>query len=155
MSESRTTLYDTDFAAWAYEQAEHLRAKRTTQLDYDHLAEEIEDVGSELEHAVQSHLTNLLMHLLKWQYQPRRRSRSWRVTIRNARIEIRKRTQRSHRLEQFLSECFLEAYADARKLANDETGLPTDTFPVDCKWELLNIRREEWLPPDREEDTQQ
>jgi Domain of unknown function DUF29 len=148
------STYDEDFPAWTQEQAQYLREGKWDRIDVLLLAEEIEAVGDELEHAIPSHLTNLLMHLLKWRYQPTRRSRSWRVTIRNARIEIRKRTRRSRRLERFLSECFGEAYADARKLAKDETGLPMDTFPVDCKWNLDEIRREEWLPPDREEDTQ-
>jgi hypothetical protein len=75
MSESIATLYDTDFDAWAHEQAEHLRKKRITKLDYDHLAEEIESLGKSDWRALESHLKNLILHCLKWTYQPQERAR--------------------------------------------------------------------------------
>lgn len=138
--------YEDDFYGWTQEQAGYIRAGVWSAVDAVHVAEEIEEVGSELEHAVQSHLTNLLMHLLKWRYQPTHRSRSWLVSIRNARIEIRKRVKRSKRLAQVVSACFHEAYADACQLAKDDTSLPLDTFPESCLWSLQDILNEEFLP---------
>jgi len=148
------TKYDDDFYAWTQEQAEYLRAGDWSSVDAVHVAEEIEDVGSEQIHAVQSHLTNLLMHLLKWRYQPERQSHSWLVSIRNARIEIRKRLRRSPRLARELEIILPEAYDDARKLAMDETGLSLNTFPEACEWEINQIRREDFWPSDVSTETQ-
>jgi hypothetical protein len=136
--------YDEDFYAWTQAQAEYLRAGLWSAVDAVHVAEEIEDVGREQRHAVESYLTNLLMHLLKWRYQPGRRSRSWRVSIRNARIEILKRW--SSRIHQELEMRFVDTYANARKLAMDETGLPLDTFPEVCEWRMAQILAEDFLP---------
>jgi Domain of unknown function DUF29 len=136
--------YDEDFYAWTHEQAHLLRAGLWNVVDVEHLAEEIEDVGREQRHAVESHLTNLLMHLLKWRYQPTHRSRSWRVSIRNARIEIRKRWTGSLAAE--VERNFGSIYADARQLAIDETGLPPETFPGGTPWGLRQIFDSEFLP---------
>jgi hypothetical protein len=84
------------------------------------------------------------MHLLKWRYQAGRRSRSWRVSIRNARIEIHKRW--SSQIEQELAIRFIHAYANARKLAMDETGLPLHTLPEACAWRMEQILDEDFLP---------
>jgi hypothetical protein len=136
--------YEDDFYAWTQEQAEYLRAGLWNAVDAIHVAEEIEDVGSEQRHAMESHLTNLLMHLLKWRYQADRRSRSWRVSIRNARIEIAKR--RTARLLHELEMRVSNAYENARKLAMDDTGLPLETFPATCQWRLEEILDEDFLP---------
>jgi Domain of unknown function DUF29 len=103
-------------------------------------------LGGEQAHAVESHLAILLMHLLKWRYQPARRSRSWRLSIRNARIEIRKRLRRSPSLRPELATILLDAYADARKLVMDDTGLPLATFPEACPWTLEQLQDEDFLP---------
>src|SRR5918994_3724205 len=119
--------YEDDFYAWTQEQAEYLRAGLWNAVDAIHVAEEIEDVGREQRHAMESHLTNLPMHLLKWRYQAGRRSRSWRVSIRNARIEIAKR--QTTRLAYEVEMRFGDVYDNARNLAADEMGLPLETFP--------------------------
>jgi hypothetical protein len=139
------TKYEDDFYAWTQEQAKYLRAGLWGTVDAVHVAEEIEDVGREQRHAIESHLTNLLMHLLKWRYQAGRRSRSWRVSIRNARIEIAKR--RTPQLDQELKNRFLRAYANACKLAMDDTGLPLETFPEVCQWSLEEeVLNQDFLP---------
>jgi hypothetical protein len=140
------TSYETDLYAWTQAQAAALRAKAWETLDLANLAEEIESLGNEQTHAVESHLAILLLHLLKWCYQPGRRSRSWRLSIRNARIEIRKRLRRSPTLRADLPTILLDAYADARKLTMDNTGLPLATFPEACPWNLEQLQDEDFLP---------
>jgi hypothetical protein len=140
------TSYETDLYAWTQAQAAALRAKKWEILDLANLAEEIESLGHEQAHAVESHLAILLMHLLKWRYQPTRRSRSRRLSIRNARIEIRKRLQRSPSVRPELPTILLDAYTDARKLAMDDTGLPLATFPETCPWNLEQLQDEDFLP---------
>ena len=80
--------YDTDLYAWTQVQAEGLQAKDWSALDAGNLAEEIESLGSKQAHAVESHMTVVLTHLLKWTYQPAQRSRTWRISMRVARKQI-------------------------------------------------------------------
>src|SRR5262245_7543668 len=75
------TSYDTDFYAWAQTQAAALRAKNWAVLDIEHLAEEVEDLRKTERMAVRSQLRRLTSDLLKWVYQPARRSDSWQTTI--------------------------------------------------------------------------
>jgi Domain of unknown function DUF29 len=116
--------HETDLYAWTQAQSAALRAKEEETLDPANLAEEIESLGNEQAHAVDSHLAILLMHLLKWCYEPARRNRSWRLSIVNACIEIRKRLRRSPSLRPELTTILIDAYVDAHNLAMDDTGLP-------------------------------
>jgi hypothetical protein len=138
--------YDTDFYAWTQAQAAALRAHTWDALDIDHLVEELEDVGNEQRHAIASHTRNLLLHLLKWAYQPARRRRSWRSSIRNARIELDWRLTRNPSLRRDLGDVVAWAYPRARRLAVDETGLPLVTFPETCPWTLAQLLDEDWWP---------
>jgi len=70
-------LYEEDFIAWTALMAERLEKPDPTGLDWDHLAEEIRDLGLNLQRAVRSHLENVQMHLIKWEFQSKLRSRSW------------------------------------------------------------------------------
>ncbi len=93
------TLYDTDFYQWTQQQAALLRQGQLVALDIDHLAEEIEDMGKSNRLALESYLSNVIMHLLKWQYQPERRSTRWKLSIRNGRRQIEKRLKNSPSLK--------------------------------------------------------
>ena len=141
-----SAIYERDLYVWTQDQAQALREKEWAALDVAHLAEEIESLGNEQAHAVESHLANLLLHLLKWHYQPRRRSRSWRTSLHNARVEIRRRLRRSPSLRPELPTLVEIAYADARKLAMHETGLTLATFPERCPWSLDQLQDEDFLP---------
>jgi hypothetical protein len=141
-----TPDYDTDFYAWTQAQVQALQAKDWPALDVDHLVEEIESLGSEQEHAIESHLTNLLLHLLKWRYQPARRGQSWRRSALNVRVAIGKRLRRNPSLRLRLPTYLVEAYADARKLAALDTELPRATFPEACPWPVEQVLEEDFLP---------
>jgi Domain of unknown function DUF29 len=143
------STYEEDFFAWTQEQAQALAYYKTSALDWEHLAEEIADLGSEVRHALESHLRNLLMHLLKWAYQPERQSGSWRSSIRNARIEIDKRLTRNPSLARDLEDMLREEYLHARELASDETDLPLERFPEKCPWPLIEVLRKDFWPPER------
>jgi hypothetical protein len=141
-----TPTYDTDFYTWTRQQAQALRAKDLPTLDLDHLAEEIESLGNEQEHAVESHLVIVLTHLLKWVYQPQRRSRGWRTSVRVGRQQIARRVRRNPGLRPHLPTCLTDAYADARTRAMDDTGLSLATFPEACPWDLASVLDEDWWP---------
>ncbi len=106
-------LYGADLEAWAQQQARALRAMDWAALDVEHLAEKVESLGNEQEHAVTSHLRILLLHLLKWRYQPDKRSESWTSSIGNARDEIEDRLVRNPgicpRLDGFLATVYPRA----------------------------------------------
>lgn len=140
-----TTGYDADFYTWTQAQAEALRARCWGTLDIDHLAEEIEDLGKEQRHAIQSHLRILVLHLLKVVYQRQRRL-SWLRSLRNARVEIEARLTVSPSLRQQLPDMLAWAYTRARKAAAEETRLPLATFPDACPWTLEHVLHEDFLP---------
>ena len=74
---SAADLYEHDFYTWALRQAELVRARRLSELDLENVAEELESLGKEQAHKLESAFRVLLLHLLKWIYQPHRRSRSY------------------------------------------------------------------------------
>jgi hypothetical protein len=135
-----TPDYDTDFYAWTQAQAQALQAKDWPTLDVDHLAEEIADLGSNHRYAIESQLERLLLHLLKWRYDPAREPRRlWRLSIRHARREIAKRLADSPSLRKHPGRYLTTAYRHAREDAADETGLTMATFPEACPWTVAQV----------------
>jgi Domain of unknown function DUF29 len=147
MNESTATLYDTDFAAWAREQAEHLRAKRLTKLDYAHLAEEIEALAKRDWRALESHLKNLMLHGLKWTHQSQeraRRGRGWQTSMDNARDAIDQILRDNHGFHERLDEAMSWAYPRACRSAAKQTGLPIATFLQRCGWTFHQLMDEDY-----------
>lgn len=128
---SKTNLYEQDYVAWADEQALLLEQKRFNELDLVNLVEEVRDLGRRERDAIESQLTRLLMHLLKWQYQPEKRTRSWLLTIKDARRQIAKLRSKYPVLKVHTESVFFECYLEAREVASDETALPLNIFPLD------------------------
>jgi hypothetical protein len=146
MRDSPATLYETDFATWAHDQAEHLRAKRLQQLDYDHLAEEIEGLAARDRRALERHLRNLILHCLKWAYQPQeraRRGRSWQTSMDNARDAIAQLLRDNPSMHGTLDAAMAWAYPRARRTAQKQTGLPLTTFPEQHEWTFEQFMDEE------------
>jgi hypothetical protein len=127
-------LYEQDFFAWSQTTAALIRAGKWDDLDRDALAEEVESLGKRDRRELGSRLQTLVMHLLKWRYQPSERSGSWRGTIRTARREIAAVLADSPSLRRQVPGMLMTGYADARLDASDDTGLPLATFPDTCPW---------------------
>jgi uncharacterized protein DUF29 len=112
-----------------------LRAKNVAALDLEHLAEEIEDLGQSIENVIESHLERLLLHLLKYRYDPAQRPwRGWRLTVRHARRELARLLRQNPGLQYHPARYLAEAYQHARNDAPDATGLALTTFPEACPW---------------------
>lgn len=143
-----TTLYETDFYAWTKRQAELLRAEEFEQIDWDNLIEEIDSLGAEQLHKVESHLIRLLQHLLKWQYQPSKRvtGRSWQLTIVKQRSSLHRVLRKNPTLRARLPDIIADVYPDAVKFAAIETGLDKQIFPVECPWTMGQLLDEEFWP---------
>jgi hypothetical protein len=127
-------LYDRDFYAWANEQAALLRAGALAAADIDHIAEEIETLGRSEKRELVSRLEVLLLHLLKWRFQPERRDKSWEVSILNTRDALVVHMADNPSLKSVLPESVATAYRRARRSASVETGLPDSAFPLECPW---------------------
>lgn len=136
---SALARYDEDFHRWAFEQATLLRAGGSSGLDVENIAEELEDLGSSQYDKLESALTVLLTHVLKWNLQAARRSRSWATTIRTQRRHFEKVLRKNPSLRDRLDEALSEAYQDARLVASGETNLPLRTFPADCPYDWTTI----------------
>ena len=141
-----STLYDTDFYAWANEQAALLRAGQLSAADIENIAEEIESMGKGEQRELESRLAVLLLHLLKWQYQPKRRGRSWRLTIEEQRRKLTRHLRQNPSLRAKLPEVIADAYGDAILEAERETKLPRSTFPVTCPWSFEQMMDDDFWP---------
>ncbi len=139
-------LYDQDFVEWTVRNAELLRAGRLDEIDIEHLAEEIEDMGKSQQRELESRLVVLLAHLLKWRTQPEGRGSSWRSTVNTQRREIRRMLGKMPSLGRHLEQSMPEAYADAVGSAADETSLPKTAFPKSCPFTRDQIMDEEFFP---------
>ena len=138
------TTYDTDFYQWTQQQADLLRQGALSALDRENLAEEIESMGKSGQRAVESYLRNILLHLLKWQYQPERRSNSWRLSIRDGRHQVAKRLRESPSLKPKIADMVTDEYPLVREYAANETGLPLVTFPEQCPLTVEEIAGDYW-----------
>ena len=138
--------YQADFQAWTKEQIRVLRNQEWHKLDLENLIEEIETLGRQQRQELRNRLAILMGHLLKWQYQPEQRSRSWLATIRVQRRDILRLIKENPSLKPYLEEAILEAYDNARDLAMGETDLPEETFPRECQYSLQAILNPDFYP---------
>lgn len=134
-----STSYEADFFAWANEQAALLRAGRLSAADIEHIAEEIEDMGRAEQRELENRLKQLLLHLLKWRFQPERRGSSWQASIRIQRVEITKHIKKNPSLKADIAETMSDAYEIAQIAAAGETGLLETVFPAECPWSYEQI----------------
>src|SRR5271167_4337655 len=129
---TRRNLHDSDFYAWSLEQAALLRAGRVQEADLAAIAEEIESMGKTEKRELVSRLTVLLLHLLKWRFQPKGRGKSWRLSIANARDEIADLVADNPSLRSLLDAVTGQAYRYARRRAAIETNLGEEHFLGQC-----------------------
>jgi hypothetical protein len=137
--EQPQALYDADLLAWSERQAAHLRAGQLDRLDVEHLVEELEAMAGKLRRELKNRLRILLAHLLKWQAQPKRRSRSWAVSIAEQRDQIEALLEENPSLREHLEEIARNAYSRAVRLAALETGLPRHSFPPELPYAAKQI----------------
>ncbi|HBB35204.1 MAG TPA: DUF29 domain-containing protein [Cyanobacteria bacterium UBA8803] len=139
-------LYEQDFCLWLEQTAKLLQSGRFSEVDVANLVDEIKAIGRSERRAVESILEVILMHLLKYRYQPERRSRSWLLTL----FEHRKRMERlfkdSPSLRRYFEEVFGECYQNARQMATIETGLELEVFPVESPFGIEEVLAVDFLP---------
>ena len=138
--------YSTDFDTWTNQTAQLLREGRWAEIDTEHLIEEVEDLGKRDRRAVVSQLIRLLLHLLKWQYQPERRSDSWLDSITDARVQIELAFEDSPSLKNYLAEQVDTCYQRAHRQAMQQTGMATSALLTICPYAFSQCLAEDWLP---------
>jgi hypothetical protein len=128
-------LYDTDFVAWTEAQAEALRCARPAGLDWDHIAEEIEDLGKSDQRACESLLEQIILHLLKIDLGVDPNSeRHWRSEVRAFRRSLARRITPTieRRIRPTLPQVIDQALADLTEDAIVEPGsAPASTYSWD------------------------
>lgn len=138
--------YDKDFYSWTQEQAELLRNGRFSELDIDNLIEEVESMGRSEKRELESRLTILLLHLLKWKYQEVRRGRSWQLSIDEQRIQFEKTLNENPGLKPALDQIIKDAYKLAVIRAARETKISKAVFPERCPWTVAQLIEEGFYP---------
>ncbi|BAS56344.1 DUF29 domain-containing protein [Leptolyngbya boryana CZ1] len=141
-------LYDRDFFQWTQQQADSLKKGRWAELDIENLIEELEALGRSEQRELGSYLQVLILHLLKYQYQPERRTKSWETTIINCRDHIQDCLEDTPSLRRFLEDpSWIEKYyRRGCREAVKETRLPSATFPPECPYSIAEILDPNFLP---------
>lgn len=143
---AKNSLYDTDFYVWTQEQARFLLDRRWQDLDLENLVEEIESVGRSNKREIESRLTVLIAHLLKWKYQPYWRSPGWTGTIVEQRHHLRMIVRDSPSLRGYPAEVFFDQYLGARLRAAKETGIDFTLFPEACPFTVDQALDDDFMP---------
>ena len=141
-------LYELDFFEWTRAQAELLRRGCFESADIPHIAEELADMGERDRREVKSYLTRIIMHLLKWQFQPDRRSGSWATSVDDSRDELGYIFEQSPSLRLFSMHAVTGLYPAARRKASRETGLPQSAFPTECPYSFDQLMDYDFPPSD-------
>lgn len=141
-------LYDRDFFEWTQRNAKLLKQGCFALADIPHIAEELVDMGLSDKREVESFLRHLMVRLLKWHMQPRRRNRSWLGSIADSRAQLKGIFKQSPSLKQHAANAVGQVYPDARHQAALETGLARDSFPSDCPYSFAQLVDADFFPQD-------
>jgi hypothetical protein len=142
----KLTSIDDDFALWAAEQVVLLSAGKFDRVDVENVTGELEYLGNSQRQEIESRMSILLAHLLKWEYQPEGRTNSWRATLLEQRLNIAKVVRRSPSLKNHPKASTREEYEIARLYAAGETGLSESVFPANCPYSIEQILDRTFFP---------
>ncbi|MCR9124400.1 MAG: DUF29 domain-containing protein [Phyllobacteriaceae bacterium] len=143
---AKPRAYDADYYGWSMDQAAAVRAGRFDLLDRENLAEEIESLGKSEKREIESRLVLVLLHLLKWQFQPEKRKGGWEVSIRVQRKDLNKLLGENPSLKRYPVEIQADSYVKAKLDAEKETGIAYEAFPDACPYTIEQVRDETFLP---------
>ena len=139
-----------DFHAWTRQQAQWLREGAIGRLDSHAIAEELIALGAAEYDKLESYLRVILLHMLKWDFQPERRSRGWALSVREHRRRVQRVLKNNPSLAPRVAEALAEAYQDARDEAAMETGHALRRFPETCPYDWQAVTQRDFAidPPD-------
>lgn len=140
------SLYELDFHAWCYNQAALLAKGKFEELDVNHIAEELERMGEKEKRELENRFCQLFLHLLKWKYQPEKRSNSWKNSMNIQRLEIEEQLLDYPSLKSSFHECRKKGYRNGRKEASKETSIDIEKFPEKNPFSYPEFLEKGWLP---------
>jgi len=140
------SLYEADYLSWIEATADALKRRDYGAIDWENIIEEIEDMGRRERQSLKSNLVILLLHLLKWQFQPDKQSNSWKASIVEHRQRLEDSVEASPSLKPYLETLLAQAYSNAVERAAAETGLSEATFPQDCPYTVSQIMAKGFVP---------
>ncbi|WP_017300433.1 DUF29 domain-containing protein [Nodosilinea nodulosa] len=143
---SRASLYEQDYALWLDDTCRRLKAGQLADIDITNLVEELATMGRSEKQALSSNLIVVLMHLLKYAYQPGQRSNNWRFTLKEHRRRLQESLKTSPSLKPYFEQIFTDCYMDARDLVATETGLSLEYLPLESPFSLEQALDREYLP---------
>jgi len=146
ITRQKMTKYMKDFYSWAREQIKLLKKGQFDKLDIPNLIKELKTKGRSEEHELEKRLTLLLVYLLKWEHQPAKRKKSWKLMIQEQRKEYSHILKENHGIKPQLENILNNAYDLARVKAAKKTGLNINTFEITCPWELVDIINDDFYP---------
>jgi hypothetical protein len=146
MLHSNTRQYDKDFYAWITHNAALIRQGKFSEIDAEHVAEELEDMGKSNKRELLSRLSVLIAHLLKWQFQSKKHSRSWKYTIKEQRFEILDLLKESPSLKYELRDHLTKTYKKAILIAAREMKISEEKLPLSCPFNLQECLDHEFWP---------
>jgi len=135
----QTNLYESDFYAWTSEQAKLLQLRKLDQLDFENLIEEITSLGKQQQQELRNRLGLIIGHLLKWQYQPEKRTRSWQVTIQLQRQEIQDLLEDNPSLKSYLDKALSQSFRLGLAQVLSETPISKQVLPDVCHYSFAEL----------------
>jgi hypothetical protein len=143
----KRSLYERDYYTWALQQARALKEHRLEELDWENLSDEVESLAKTERRELRSRLEVLLEHLIKWQFQPQRRSRNWTASVAVHRHEIREHLDENPGLKPEVSGVLAQAYKSARLEVTGRFLRRSDPQPPDsCPWTFEQAMDEQFWP---------
>ncbi|MBP9692828.1 MAG: DUF29 domain-containing protein [Alphaproteobacteria bacterium] len=135
-----------DVYGWAVHTAQLLRNRQMSEVDFDGIIEELEEMGISNKHALKNRLAQLIFHLLKWQFQPDFRGRSWEGTIKEQRIRLSDLLEDNPSLKPLIEESIKKAYTLSLVLIRKETPVDLKVLPIECPYAFEQIMDDEFYP---------
>lgn len=132
-------LYETDIIQWVEQQVALIQQERYGEVDWENLLVEIEDLSKRERDRFLSSIRLIIQHLLKWEYQPEKRSRSWEITIKRERNNLKRYLRDTPSLKRYWQD-LSKVYEDARADAANETGILDWEFPETCPYSIEQIK---------------
>jgi hypothetical protein len=139
-------LYETDVYTWSIQQADALRRRSASEVDWDNVAEEIESVGKAQARELARRYAVLLGRLLRWRFEPQGRSRAWEAAVTTERRMIVQHLEEAPSLKGRRDALFGQSYGIARLDASGKADLPLTTFPETNPFTLAQAMDEAFWP---------
>jgi len=138
--------HEKDTYGWAVHTVQLLRNKKMSEVDFDGIIEELEEMGISNKHALKNRLSQLIFHLLKWQYQPDFRGRSWEGSIEEQRIRLKDLLEDNPSLKTVIEKSMEKAYKLSLSLVRKETPLDLKLLPAECPYTFEQVMNDGFYP---------